>query len=300
MPRDTEPEPRDEAAPRRPDASMTLITSMLERPLDPGYQAAADARKSAGLPPSTGWGTPVLVVYLLLLGLLLGVAGADLRSREGARAATRADLVERVQAADEVVDERTAALQQLRAEVDDAATALDRRLASGGAEELDRLRLASGAVAVTGPGLQLTLDDAETASVDGDGDPRTSDATDGRVQSRDLQIIVNGLWAAGAEAVAINGQRLTSQSAIRFAGDAILVNFRPLTRPYVVQAVGDPTAMETAFASGTAGAYATSLQQNFQITVAITTSDSLSLPSVASTTLRRARPADTASTEETS
>ena len=48
--------------------------------------------------------------------------------------------------------------------------------------------------------------------------------------ARDLQIVVNGLWASGAEAVSVNGQRLTSKAAIRFAGQAILVNYRPLTR----------------------------------------------------------------------
>ena len=46
---------------------------------------------------------------------------------------------------------------------------------------------------------------------------------------RDLQVIVNGLWAAGAEAIAVNGQRLTACSAIRSAGEAILVDFRPLS-----------------------------------------------------------------------
>lgn len=277
---------------RRPDASMTLITSMLERPLDPGYEAAAEAREDAGLPRSTGWGTPVLVVYLVLLGLLLGTAGADLRSREGARSVTRADLVERVQAAQAVVDERSQTAQQLRADVDEAAAGLDAALGSGGAAQIERLRLASGAVAVTGPGLTITVDDAEDVSVDSDGDPRSSTTAEGRVQSRDLQIIVNGLWAAGAEAVAVNGQRLTSQSAIRFAGEAILVNFRPLTRPYVIEAVGDPAGMEAAFASSTAGAYASGLQQNYLIQVSIKTVDELDLPSAASASLRNARATD--------
>ena len=45
--------------------------------------------------------------------------------------------------------------------------------------------------------------------------------------AQDLQIVVNGLWDAGAEAISVNGQRLTSKSAIRFAGQAILVNYRP-------------------------------------------------------------------------
>ena len=62
--------------------------------------------------------------------------------------------------------------------------------------------------------------------------------------------MVNGLWAAGAEAVAVNGQRLTALSAIRSAGDAILVDYRPLTRPYVVVAIGDPRTLQSRFVAG--------------------------------------------------
>ena len=61
----------------------------------------------------------------------------------------------------------------------------------------------------------------EAADDDGaDVDPRTDETDDGRVTDRDLQTVVNEVWAAGAEAVAVNGQRLTSLSAIRSAGDA--------------------------------------------------------------------------------
>ena len=54
----------------------------------------------------------------------------------------------------------------------------------------------------------------------------------------DLQNVANALWAAGAEAIAINGQRLTATSTIRAAGNAILVDFRPVTSPYEVSAIG--------------------------------------------------------------
>ena len=65
----------------------------------------------------------------------------------------------------------------------------------------------------------------------------------GRVIAKDLQFVTNALWESGAEAVSINGKRLTSTSAIRFAGSAIIVDFRPLTRPYVITALGDPQAL---------------------------------------------------------
>ena len=62
--------------------------------------------------------------------------------------------------------------------------------------------------------------------------------------------MANALWAVGAEAITINGQRLTAQTAIRSAGEAVLVDFRPLSPPYVLRAVGDVDAMEPAFADG--------------------------------------------------
>ncbi len=71
----------------------------------------------------------------------------------------------------------------------------------------------------------------------------------------DLQILANGLWQAGAEAVAINGHRLSSLTAIRSAGDAITVDFRSLTRPYRVEAIGDPRTLPARFVETAGGAW---------------------------------------------
>ena len=62
-----------------------------------------------------------------------------------------------------------------------------------------------------------------------------------------LQLVVNALWAAGAEAVSINGQRLGPTTAIRFAGEAVLVDFRPVTNPYEISAIGNPDALQREF-----------------------------------------------------
>lgn len=281
----------EEGGGRRPDASMTLITSMLERPLDPGYQAAADERTRSGLPASTGGRTWLVVLAMVVVGLLVGTAAVELRGRESSRAETRRELITRIEERQHAVDGQISQVRSLQREVDAAAAALEPRLPGDGAVTVERLRMDVGAIAVTGPGLRIVVDDApDTEGADG-SDPRNSQSSDGRVQSRDIQIVVNALWAAGAEAVAVNGQRLTSRTAIRFAGDAILVNFRPLTRPYTVEAVGDTEAMRARFAAGPGGAYLAGLQQNFGIAATIEPADSLTLPSVASTTLREARPA---------
>jgi uncharacterized protein YlxW (UPF0749 family) len=136
----------------------------------------------------------------------------------------------------------------------------------------------------------VTVQDAVSAA----GSEADSDLTDqGRVQDRDLQIVVNGLWEAGAEAIAINGERLTSLSAIRSAGEAVLVGFRPLSPPYRIQVIGDPQAMQTAFASNLGGQYLQALSSNFGIRSTVEQKDSITVPAAGSLTLRYARPLGT-------
>ncbi|WP_338752402.1 DUF881 domain-containing protein [Janibacter alittae] len=261
---------------RRADASMTLITSMLERPLDPGYAAAAERREAAGLPRSSGTRRPMLIAWVLVIGLMIGVSTANLRGDDGARGDARAQLIEQIEDRQEEVDGHDERIRELRTQISTATALLDPDLAG------DRhvgIRVASGLVPVEGPGLRVTLDDAPGAGTSADGDPRTGLNDEGRVRSKDLQLITNGLWSAGAEAIAVNGQRLTSRTAIRFAGEAILVNFRPLTRPYTIEAIGDPEQMQTTFAESAAGSYLTGLRNNYGILTTLTTQNDLDLPS---------------------
>ncbi|HET6667996.1 MAG TPA: hypothetical protein VFG98_12025, partial [Intrasporangium sp.] len=71
---------------RRPDESMTLLTSMLERPLDGGYQEAADRRLAAGLPPATPTRTAAVIIMMVLTGFLFAVGAQALRPRPTAAA----------------------------------------------------------------------------------------------------------------------------------------------------------------------------------------------------------------------
>ena len=155
---------------------------------------------------------------------------------------------------------------------------------------LDALTLVSGGNSVTGEGIRVVLDNAPDANgTDADSDPRTeAEKKEGTVLSKDLQVVVNGLWEAGAEAISINGQRLTSKSAIRFAGEAILVNYRPLARPYTISVIGSKTDLQTEFAENAGGAYARALQDNYGIRVSIDAVDSMTLPAASSLTVRYA------------
>ncbi len=101
--------------------------------------------------------------------------------------------------------------------------------AGGDAERLRELAAGTGLGKVTGDGVVVTLVDAPPQIDPVTGKP--SDDNPGVVLDRDLQDIANALWQAGAEAIAVNGQRLTATSTIRTAGGAILVDFRPVGQP---------------------------------------------------------------------
>lgn len=90
----------------------------------------------------------------------------------------------------------------------------------------------AGTSAVTGSGLRVKVSDAESIPAD------ATDAEAYRISDLDLQLLVNALWGAGAEAVAVNGNRVVATTSIRQAGETIVVNFRPLSPPYRLDAIG--------------------------------------------------------------
>ena len=100
------------------------------------------------------------------------------------------------------------------------------------AEQVRALEVASGFVGVAGPGAVVSLSDGKEPL------PKGVTPDEARVLDIDMQMVVNGLWQAGAQAIAINGIRLTTMTAIRTAGEAILVDFRPLVPPYSIVAIG--------------------------------------------------------------
>ena len=271
---------------RRVDESMTLLTSMMERPLDPGYAAAAQARTEAGLPASTGIRTPVVLVAALVTGLLLTVGGLALRTPSTSAVKARSELIAQIQSRRKAADAQETALRTLQAQVDSLQRQALGQDQSAVTSRLAALSLAAGAEAVTGPGIRVVLDDAPSARGNSaDGNPRTDgQPNDGKVLSKDLQIIVDGLWQAGAEGIAVNGQRLTSKSAIRFAGEAILVNYRP----YTIDALGSSNDLQTEFAANDGGSYARALKDNYGIRVSMDGVTSLTLPAATALTVRYA------------
>ncbi len=106
-------------------------------------------------------------------------------------------------------------------------------------EELDRLRLALGLKAMEGPGVTVAMHDAAT---------RPAGANPAVVTYQDIVAVVNELWAAGAEAVAVNTQRVSATTGFGQVGGTVVVNLQRLTAPFVITAIGDPATLEGALA----------------------------------------------------
>src|ERR1043166_1235903 len=103
-------------------------------------------------------------------------------------------------------------------------------------DELQKMKILAGLTPMRGPGIVLTLQDSKKRPPSA---RMASEVASGLIHDVDLQLAVNELQQAGAEALAINNQRITSRTAIRCVGPTILVNSVPLVPPYTIHAIGD-------------------------------------------------------------
>ncbi|MDX2683559.1 DUF881 domain-containing protein [Streptomyces sp. NY05-11A] len=271
---------------------MSLLTNVMDHSLDDGYAEAAARKRAegAGGLPKTVRAKLGLAAGLVLAALVVTVGAAQARVAAPVVAKERDELIDRIDRETTAADKLESTVDKLR---DDVSARQQKALKqSGGSDRADLVGILSGAVEVHGPGVRLVVDDAKEATTGGDGDPReTSGFSDtGRVRDRDMQRVVNGLWASGAEAVSINGQRLTALSAIRAAGEAILVDNKPLVPPYTVLAVGDGKNLSTRFQNSADGLYLNALQENYGIRTAISVANDIRLPAAPSVIVRTAQP----------
>lgn len=279
----------------RPDASMSLLNDLLGHAADDEY---AHAARRAG--PGPRRRVPLLLALgLAMAGLLLAVAALQVRARAPEVAETRRSLVAEVEERTAVTDRLQHEVARLRSQLDAASQARLRASAAGSAAttRLRRLALATGSVPASGPGVRVVVDDAEAGSSAAQPGETTYSVEEGRVLDYDLQRLVNGLWAAGAEAVAVDGQRLTALSAIRAAGDAILVDYRPLRPPYTVTALGDSAGLELAFVEEPVGRYFRTLEEAYGIRFDVRAVAQARLPGASATALRYADVAGDGSSE---
>lgn len=275
----------------RRNSVPSLLESLNRDYLDPGYAAAAKRKAAggAGGPAETRSRSIALVVAAcVILGLLFGVSAVNTRANEPRAEKTRSALLEDIDHAEQQQSVLASSAADLAAQLRATQSNLG---ASGPLQTVAALENAGQITPVTGPGLRIIINGAPAGS---------ANATSGGViLDRDVQLLVNDLWAAGAEAISIGGVRLQPRSAIRQAGGSILVDNRPVFWPITIEAVGDSSGMQVKLIGSAGYGRFSSFAQLYGIEFEMTAQQSLSLPAGSGEDLRYARsPATSTATAE--
>ena len=137
-------------------------------------------------------------------------------------------------------------------------------------EELRKTNMAAGLLPVQGPGIIVTVDDSTRNLQPGENPNHLL------VHDLDILTIANEMRSSGAEAISVNGERLTATSEIRCAGTTILVNYNKVAPPFVIKAIGDPEMLESGLSIK--GGYIESLKLVYGMEVQMQKSDRLEIP----------------------
>ncbi len=141
--------------------------------------------------------------------------------------------------------------------------------------EAEALSLAAGAQAVTGPTVRVELTDSPLPS---DQLPEGFTVDDIVVHQQDVQAVVNALWAGGAQAMTLMGQRVVSTSAVRCVGNTVVLHGRVYSPPFVVTAVGDPDELSAALERDPGVQYFQTFVERFGLGYAVERESSVELP----------------------
>jgi uncharacterized protein YlxW (UPF0749 family) len=186
------------------------------------------------------WPIAVLAVFavtgFLAVAASVSANGDDLRPTGGDIPSLLRDRAERI-------DDRRGDARVLREEIDELSSSVSGEELDDLLDEVRDLEPATGLTAVEGPGVRVTLTDA----------PRSGDNPDINqnllvVHQQDIQAYVNALWAGGAEAVSLQGQRIMSTTGIKCVGNTVVLDGVPYSPPYVIEAIGPRNEMSVAMA----------------------------------------------------
>lgn len=239
-----------------------------------------------GRPSANRW-TVLVPVVCLLAGFGFAVsahhsAGTDVR------APVNANLADLVRTAEANVRSADKAFADLQAQVSAAAKAAGRDDAGvAGAQQAARqLADPGGLTAVVGPGITVILDDAAVPADDPGVDPNQL-----VVHQSDLQSVVNALWAGGAEAMTIAGQRVIATSAVRCVGNTLLINGEVFSPPFRVAAIGPYRTMQKSLDESRGVTYFKQAAGFYGLGYTVESEDHLKLPAYNGPTgLQYARP----------
>lgn len=269
----------------------SLLRSLLSEHLDPGYAAAAAARADGARPRPRWAAWSWQATAALLIAVVFAAAVAQARSVAPGVRQTQQVLASSVRASESGTGSLSAQRARLAAEVDSVRRSQLKDDATGQRllSSLDELGLAAASTAVIGPGLTVVLTDP---GVSGDLSDVSKERIPGSRQvvlDRDLQLVVNSLWASGAEAIAVDGVRVGPNVTIRQAGGAILVDNQPISSPYAIVAVGPPNAMRDVFERSPGLARMRLLEASYGAGVTVSAGDGLTVPAANTRDVKYAR-----------
>lgn len=215
------------------------------------------------------------MVIVLAAGIAIGATadvaqGTDLRSEQGLN--LKELVVDRVNS----VEFRESRNADLRSEVDQlilenwSSELIDLR------NQLISAKVEAGLTEVDGAGLIVTLDDAPydpTGELDPDFDPNWL-----LIHQEDIEIVVNALYAGGAEAVSLMDQRIVSISDIKCVGSTLLINGRVYSPPFVIKAVGPIKQMQKSLKNDRGVWYIEDMATTFNLFYSVQESLSLEIP----------------------
>lgn len=231
-----------------------------------------------------------LTAVALVIGFIFAVQSRTEQSIETGLQVSSGRLGEvayRYRAEDQRQAVMRAEIADLRRQIADEEqrAAADRRVTASLAAELGTLRTAAGLTEMRGPGVAVTIIDSRRALRPGE-DPNLV-----LIHYSDVRALINMLWSAGAEAIAVNDERIISTTGLSCVGTTILCNTRRMAPPYRVVAIGDPAALMAA-AQARGGILAQ--LRAFEFPVTLTTGTDLVVPAYSGGFVYRyAKPAGT-------
>lgn len=249
-----------------PRVTMPLLTLITQQSLDEDYLHAAERKAMAGQRPAAErprWGA---VVALAVFGVLVAIAASQTSRNEGIEDAGRNSLIAQINEGREEVADLQARIADLRgnnAELEadqvNLISAQQTVVAS-----LRRLQVRTGFVAVRGPGVRVVIREPEQGTE--------------RIRKEDLFLVINGLWAAGAEAVALNGHRISAMTWLSNSSVAINVDLAPIAAPYSITAIGDPRTLSANLIETSTFSTFTGLASTYGFAWAVQDDDAISMP----------------------
>ena len=228
-----------------------------------------------------------LGLALLALGFLVAAQLASEVPRSRYTTQERTPLVETADELQAQQDGLKARILELRSQIQDVETQ-----GAGSADlvrqlngELEQARIGAGLISLTGTGIVIQLEDSKEPV------PPDADGSAYLVGSHDIRAVVDELWASGAEAIAVNGERITATTAIIDVGPSLLVNSAYLTPPYQITALGPADLFETLRASAGFVDFLRARAEGYGIRVSLAAPETVDMPAfVGTVTLRYSRP----------